>query len=70
MSTSNIQPDEVSSVLQSALQRIASLEARLPEFRAGYGVLTTQDGSIKRHRVQTVDPYGKQINITFEEPVN
>jgi len=70
MSTPNTSTESLDSVLQAALLRIASLEARLPEFRAGYGVLTTQEDGVKHHRVQTLDPYGKQITITFEEPIN
>ena len=60
--------DEVSGVLQAVLHRIAALEERLPESRAGYGVTTTVEGTVTKHRVQCKDHHGETMIVTFEVP--
>ena len=60
--------DEISGVLQAVLHRLAALEDRLPETRAGYGVLKTTANGTTTYRVQTLDHHGKTMIVTFEEP--
>ena len=60
--------DEVSGVIQAVLHRLAALEDRLPETRAGYGVTTTVSNGVTKYRVQTLDQRGETVVVTFEVP--
>ena len=60
--------DEVSGVLQAVLHRLAALEDRLPETRAGFGITSTTANDVTTYRVQTLDHHGKTIIVTFEVP--
>ena len=60
--------DEVSSVLQAVLHRLAALEDRLPIAHQGFGVVSTTSNNITTHRVQVLDQQGRTVIITFEVP--
>lgn len=60
--------DEVGGALQAALHRLAAVEDRLPETRAGYAVSSTTANGVTTYRVQTTDYHGQTIIVTFEVP--
>ena len=60
--------EDLRNILAATLTRISALEDRLPEARAGYGVVTTTTGGVTKHRVQTLDHHGNTVIVTFEIP--
>ena len=60
--------EEVGGVLQAVLHRLAALEDRLPQSRAGYGVTKTDKDGKTCYRVQTLDHHGETQIVTFEFP--
>ena len=59
---------EVNGIMTAIQMRLAVLEDRFPQTRAGFGVITTPTDTGKTYRVQTLDPNGRTIHITFEIP--
>lgn len=60
--------EEMNGVVQALLLRVATLENQAAPKHAGYSVLKTEDESNVFYRVNTHDPVGRNIVITFEIP--
>jgi hypothetical protein len=61
--------DEVSSVLQAVLHRLAALEDRLPTTHSGFGVTKTVKDGYNCYRVQMLDQNGNTQIVKFELPI-
>ena len=60
--------EELDGVVQALLLRVATLEAQHLNPRVGFNVTKTEDSTNTFYRVQTVDPVGRSIWVTFEVP--
>ena len=62
--------EELSGAYQALMLRVATLEQEHPHRHAGFNVTRTED-SVKdcvKYKMQTQDPVGRTIYITFEIP--
>ena len=59
---------EVNGILTAIILRLAHLEDRFPQTRAGFGVIKTPTATGNHYRVQTLDPLGRTVHITYEIP--
>ena len=66
--TSTMTLEELSGAYQALLLRVATLEQEHPHRHAGFNVVRTATDTVTQYRMQTMDPVGRTIYITFEVP--
>lgn len=67
---SNLSLPQVVGLIQSLMVRIEAIEQRLPFASSGFGVVTSSTETGTLHRVQTTDPQGRTVIVTYEVPTN
>ena len=62
--------EELSGAYQAIMLRLATLEEEHPHRHIGFNVVKTETDTVCKYRMQTVDPVGRTIYVTFEIPLD